>query len=279
LFIDGAYLRQRHADMISRVFGKPGKLDLTTLRRSVIRQTPEGSPGQFQRVFYYDCLHDVAKVDETPEELSTRIREQKAFFDTVQTHHGFHVRLGSLSGSSRKLRQKEVDILLTVEMLDHAFRKNMTSAALLAGDLDFAPLLESLVRLGTWVDLYHDPRSIAQGLLASADRGIPLTFHNYYSLLPNDFQQANPLPQVLDSPNWVPESIDYSKVRVGRTVGGGAVSLYQKRGQAGEFVLRSEAPSGPRVLIHSNAAVVENFFAVNYSTVEWQNDPTVETAF
>jgi uncharacterized LabA/DUF88 family protein len=270
LFIDGAYLRQRHSEMISRVFNTPADLDLLYLRQAVSGQTPEGRPSQFQRVFYYDCLHDVARVDETPEQLEARIREQNAFFQRVQTNHGFHVRLGSLSGTSKKLRQKEVDILLAVEMLDNAFRKNMTSAALIAGDLDFAPLVDSLVRLGTWVDIYHDPKSIAPGPLASADRGIPLTFHNYYLLSSADFQKANPVPRWTGNPTWRPEGVGYSLLRSGRLPGGDSVRLYQH--DAEYFLFVYDQAQTKSLISHSDPAVLENYFAVTQSAVEWEAD-------
>src|SRR5208337_3408836 len=109
----------------------------------------------------------------------------------------------------------EVDILLAVEMLDHAFRKNMSSAAIVAGDLDFAPLIDSLVRLGTWVDVLYDPRSIASGLLASADRGVQLTFDDYYALCRAEYQNANRVPQKQPNATWRPENEGFSLRRTG----------------------------------------------------------------
>jgi uncharacterized LabA/DUF88 family protein len=241
LFIDGAYLRQRHGEMLSRVFGTAAEPDLSNLRQALPWRTPEGTRGQLQRVFYYDCLHDIAKVNETPEQLDARIRDQRAFFDKIQSNHGFHVRLGSLSGSSKKFRQKEVDILLAVEMLDNAFRKNMTSVALIAGDLDFAPLVDSLVRLGTWVDVYHDPKSIAPGLLASADRATPLVFHNYYALCDAEFQSGHPLPQTQMPAAWQPVDRGFALAREGRLPNGDAVGLYKSDAGSVIFV-RQQTP-------------------------------------
>ena len=99
LFIDGGYLRARHSEALAAVFGEASRLNLSPIR------SMRGGPASFQRVFYYDCLHDIPKVDETEEQLKVRIGAQQAFFDEVQTCEGFHVRLGSLSGTSRKFRQ------------------------------------------------------------------------------------------------------------------------------------------------------------------------------
>jgi len=192
LFIDGGYLRARHSDAMKGVFGESGRLNLSSMRHL-------HPSGLFQRVFYYDCLHDIPRVNETEAELKARIDAQQAFFDELQALEGFHVRLGSLSGSSRKFRQKEVDILLAVDVLDHAFRKNMASVTLIAGDLDFAPLVEALVRLGTWVEIWFDPHSVGKHLLEVADKGIPLSFEDYYNRCDDDFRRTHVLPRRQDN--------------------------------------------------------------------------------
>jgi hypothetical protein len=226
----------------------------------------------FQRVFYYDCLHDIPRVDETEAELNVRVQEQKAFFDRVQSLPGFHVRLGSLSGSSRKLRQKEVDILLAVEMLEHAFRKNMTSATLLAGDLDFAPLIDSLVRFGTWVDILYDPKSVAPALVASADRGVQIVFDDYHSMCTPTFRAANPLPQTQLNVTWSPEGAGYSLLKSGRTQNGDAVRLY-RRGE--ESVLFVRAQPHQWLMSHNDATVLENYFSVSQGSLDWESKSDV----
>jgi uncharacterized LabA/DUF88 family protein len=271
LFIDGAYLRQRHSEMMSRVFSKTGVCDLSYLRQNIRQLSPFGKREIFQRVFYYDCLDDIVKTNEDPDQLKTRIREQEEFFEKIRALEGFHVRLGSLSGTSKKKRQKEVDILLTVEMLDHAFRKNMTSATLIAGDLDFAPLLDSLVRLGTWVDVLYDPKSIAQGLLASADRGIPIRFHDYYLLATREFQTANQLPQSLHRPTWKPEEVGYVLLRSGHLPDGDLVRLFRQDPEHFLFLYKQNEIAS--VLSHRDPAVLENFFVVTQSPLEWEAGP------
>lgn len=201
--------------------------------------------------------------------LRARIQEQTAFFDKIQSLHGFHVRLGSLSGSSRKFRQKEVDILIAVEMLDHAFRKNMSSAALIAGDLDFAPLVDSLVRLGTWVDILYDPKSIAQGLLDSADRGVELAFDDYYALCAPEYRAANPLPQRQPNVTWRPANEGFTLTRTGQLPTGETVQLYER---APGCVLFVDRQPSPWVLLHDNSTVLENYFTVTHSPIHWEED-------
>jgi uncharacterized LabA/DUF88 family protein len=178
LFIDGAYLRESYDQAIRRVFGSAteGNLDLY----KTVDWLRKPSPYIIRRVFYYDCLQDIRKERESEEEFKLKVEKQQARFDQIQALRGFHVRLGSLSGSAKKIRQKKVDVSLAVDALDHAFRKNMAGCYLLAGDLDFAPLVESLVRLGTWVEVVYDPRSAAKELYKAADGSYPLNFNTYY---------------------------------------------------------------------------------------------------
>jgi uncharacterized LabA/DUF88 family protein len=261
LFVDGAYLRQRHSESISRVFSKQTKLDLSKLRAILRRDNTS-----FQRVFYYDCLDDIVRTNEEPEQLKARINEQEEFFDRIRALDGFHVGLGSLSGTSKKKRQKEVDIRLAVEMLDHAFRRNMSSAGLIAGDLDFVPLVESLVRLGTWVDIFYDPRSIAPGLLASADRGVQLGFQNYYSLCEFEFRRDNPLPRRTGVENWNPSAEGFALSRAGHLPSGEAVELYDSA--AGCALLFKQTPHWS-LITHKNRALLENYFSVIHSPINW----------
>jgi len=220
----------------------------------------------FHRVFYYDCLHDIPKIGETEDELQLRVNDQQAYFDRLQTFEGFHVRLGSLSGTSRKFRQKEVDILLAVDALEHAFRRNLSAVTLWAGDLDFVPLVDSLVRSGTWVEIFYDKRSFAQRLLDAADKATPFEFHSYYSLTDTAFRHAHPLPNLVQVANWDPISQGHQLQRVG-TFGGRQVGHYERHGEHAFY-----APiggGGADLMSCQDAAVLENYFVVRFGQVAW----------
>ena len=79
-------------------------------------------------------------------------QKQEMELNRIRKVYGTHVRLGSLTGIEKKRRQKEVDILLAVDMMNHAVRQNMTRAVLLSGERDFKPLIESLVVCRTCFD-------------------------------------------------------------------------------------------------------------------------------
>src|SRR5260370_31949119 len=98
------------------MFSVPAEIDFRSLR---------GVGPNVERVFYYDCLNDIRKDGETDADFEKRIEVQQATFDGIQGLEGFHVRLGSLSGARKKLRQKKADVLLAVDALADPFRGNI----------------------------------------------------------------------------------------------------------------------------------------------------------
>ena len=194
------------------------------------------------------------------------MEEQQAFFDELQRYEGFHVRLGSLSGTSRRFRQKEVDIFLAVDALEHAFRKNLSAITLIAGDLDFVPLVDSLVRSGTWVEIFYDKRSFAQRLLDAADKAMALDFHYYYSLCNKDFLQTHTLPTLRTQQGWDPIAHGYQLEREG-TSGGKHVGHYAGKG---EHLLYMPAGAELQIMSYIDPVVLENYFNLRFSPIEWE---------
>lgn len=138
LFIDGEYLRRVHNDALQSVFNRDGELAFELVKHEA----------RAQRVFVYDCLDDLRRAGESESAYEGRIATQESFFDGIRSLNGVHVRLGSLRGTPKRFRQKEVDVLLATDMLTHGYDGNMRQAILIAGDLDFRPIVEALVRRG-----------------------------------------------------------------------------------------------------------------------------------
>ncbi len=174
LFIDGGYLKKVYENVIHPLFGTSLVLDFGRIKR--FPTTPWGTWGNVmvRKAFYYDCLDNIQRPGEPNTDFEDRVAAQEAVFDKINALQGMHVRKGWLSTGRRK-KQKEVDVLLAVDMLTHAFYKNMTAAILVAGDRDFRPVVESLVRLGTHVHLVNNPKAVAKGLLHEADESTELT--------------------------------------------------------------------------------------------------------
>ena len=156
--------------------------------------------------------------------------------------------------------------MIAVDMLTHAHRKNMNRATLLAGDQDFRPLIDALVRDGMFVELMYDPVSISTELADAADSRISL--HPYWlaEWLPDDFKAQYPLPERSGSsekniPNTPP-------VETG-LCDSGLVELYH---DGLNYIIIRRDPNNPEIylrLCHPNRSVLENVSTKTYGACEW----------
>jgi uncharacterized LabA/DUF88 family protein len=257
VFVDGAYFRKVADEFVEEMFSVPAEIDFPSLR---------GVSLNAERVFYYDCLNDVRKDGESDANFSKRVEAQQEFFDRIQGIEGFHVRLGSISGARKKLRQKKVDVLLAVEALDHAFRGNMSRACLIAGDLDFAPLVDSLIRLGTYLQVIYSRRSAAKELYIAADIGRPITFNQVYNWSTQDFKKRHPIPLATANEQLLPEVARAGVVRSGNA-NGSPISLYMVEN---DYVLYS-----PKFDLYSlkvrfpDRDFLEKYFGIVYGPITW----------
>ncbi|MBD2039090.1 NYN domain-containing protein [Microcoleus sp. FACHB-672] len=193
LFIDGGYFKKTCIEKVQKwvenepltTFSPIDLIDFTAVKNSF----------QAKKVFYYDCLDEVPSSSKDDTHDNDRIAKQKHSFNQINSLEGFHVRLGSLSSSGKRKRQKEVDVLLTVDMMKHAHRGNMARAILLSGDRDFKPLVNALVEMGSYVGVASEVSSTANELIWAADFQRKLTFSDYYSWLTQSLQSKYPLPQ------------------------------------------------------------------------------------
>lgn len=161
LFVDGGCLRATLGEISKRYLG-PGQviaLDHAHLR------------GSHQKVFYYDAV-PVQERGQRLDEWHAEIEPRLAELAQIQALDGFHVGTGDIRGR-KPGKQKRVDVMIAVDMLMHTVRANMQQCTLLAGDVDFQPLLEQLVREGMFVTLWH-PAQAAQDLIGAADSLRPL---------------------------------------------------------------------------------------------------------
>ena len=168
LFIDGGYLREDYARAVEPWFDGKGEINFAAI---VNRSTAT-------RSFYYDAAED----------------EDPSVFARIQEEAGCVLRLGSLKG--RKKRQKKVDIMLALDMVNHAVRKNMFRAILVAGDHDFEPVVRAVSDLGIPVEVVADSRSRALELTNAADKFTPITFLDYWNWSAQNLKDQFPIPQI-----------------------------------------------------------------------------------
>ncbi len=159
LYLDAAYLRRALANRLTEV-GIPSASPRWPVVAKYFRAT---------RTYFYDCPETVRREAEDEIEYHARTRAQDAQSREIGLLDGFFVRRGSHRGTPGRTRQKEVDVLLAVDMLTHAQRQTTKSVTLLAGDLDFKPVVEAVVELGVTVTVAFEPRSGSVDLALAAD--------------------------------------------------------------------------------------------------------------
>jgi uncharacterized LabA/DUF88 family protein len=186
-YIDGAFLRDRSSLWITRLFRVEPDLDFWNILSAL----------SASRVFYYDCIEDEPRDGETQEAFVIRTTAQQGLLAKVAEANMCHVRLGTLKQrqKGRRVTQKEVDVKIAVDMLTHAAGRAIEKAILLTGDLDFRPVVESLVQSGIVVELRYDPLVTATELQQAADVRQPLRAEDWMSFCSRRFQKEHQLPR------------------------------------------------------------------------------------
>ena len=256
VFIDGGYLRKVYAAAMCEFFGSGGDLDFTQLKNGV------GA----KRAFYYDCLDDIQRDGESREDSQGRIAQQEEFFDGLRALEGYHVRLGTLSGAGKRPRQKEVDVLLAVDMLNHAVGGNMTEAVLVTGDRDFKPVVESLVQLGTYIRVYYERSSAAKELWQAADGAVDMTLSVLHPWSSQRFRTRNPIPYATGG-SQIPEA-GFRPIKSGLHKNR-AVKLLERNN---EYLIFAEATDEQMSIAMKwkDQAKLEQFFIRHFGMIQWE---------
>ncbi|SRR6266478_1858943 len=256
VFIDGEYLRRRYVGAIQDVFQSDGEIDFGFIKHQAAAK----------RAFFYDCVDDEKRSGEADADHLKRVEAQESYFRKIGDLQGFHIRLGSLRGAPKKRRQKEVDVLLVADMLTHGYDGNMDKAILIAGDLDFRPVVEALVRRGVFVEVWYEPKSGAAELPGAADYGRKLDFKAIYAWSTYEFKLSCKLPKSEHSVN--PENVGVARLRAGQYQGRNVLSMRQTKGEL-NFLFRVEWSHGVAWYEHADQHVLERYFSAVYGTIAW----------
>lgn len=251
-FIDGNYLRKAYEAAMGRFFADVDyrNLSLVTLKQEL----------QASKIFYYDSV----------DERLPDAKERLEYLDTLSSLDGFHVRRGTITGKkAKRRRQKKVDVQLAVDAMSHAFNKNCWHISLVAGDLDFEPLVNALIQLGVHVHVWHEKRSAAKGLHRAADVAAPITIDQFWAWSTPAFQRSNPIPGTVHGFEHNGEM-----ARGTGTWRGGRIELYE-RPSANEFVMLARGDSYSRSFWVSfgDAARMKQYFELVHGPIAWDQDP------
>lgn len=170
IFIDGGYLDHILTDEFSQI-----KIDYKKLATELTGKC-EPTP-TLLRVYYYHC-EPYRSSPPTPEE-SRRFAGAQRFFNALNSKTFFEVRLGRLASRGTRadgsivLEQKQVDILMAIDIVRLSMRRSITHAILVTGDSDFIPAIQIARDEGIQVALAHGGQLHNQ-LLTKIDQRIRL---------------------------------------------------------------------------------------------------------
>ena len=253
LFIDGGYLRKALESLSQEVFGNHS---LNIDSRELTRNS--------DKAFYYDCLPKRRR-GECQQEYLERHKNAENLFRTLRRTPGVHVIEGRISGTS-KPRQKMIDVSITVDMLTHSHRRNMERVILLAGDLDFKPLVNALVLDGMYVNLWYEARSVSDGLLEAADSHIPFNAETVFKICPSISAQISK-PQVLRTARDIHREPVLATGK--KSSDGLSASVWQ---DINGYLLELDELDDPKTVIqirHNDRDFIERFVQNVYGPYEW----------
>lgn len=148
IFIDGGYL-----DKVLRNEHGGASIDYDKLATEMA-----GSLSRY-RAYYYFCRRWMP-AHPTDEDRRQQANQDR-FFERIRTLPRFEVRLGHLkrrgTDSTGKpiFQQKGVDVLLAIDVVRIALKGEVSQIAILAGDGDYAPLIQVAKDAGVITRLFH----------------------------------------------------------------------------------------------------------------------------
>lgn len=260
LFVDGGYLRGICEKFSAEWFdGARLPIDHQSLR------------GGFTKCFYYDCL-PLPRADEDDAASKTRRSEQQAELDAIKGLQGWHVVEGVVVGSGGRMRQKQVDVQIAVDMLTHSYRGNMHRVTFIAGDQDFKPLVEAVVREGMLIEIWFEKSSASTDLLDAADGRRSLDLYGLYGYLKGEFKEGHPLPK-----RWITgdRTIGSARLLKTGTCAEGTAELYEGDGEY--TLIRRDQGNAGRLLhmTHADLDYLERVAAHVDGEVTWARATTV----
>ena len=255
LFVDGGYLRKVAEKFGSEFFG----VDELPINHAVLGN-------RFTKCFYYDCL-PAQRGNEALQAYEARVSEQRARLSTIRSLRGWHVVEGVMVGTGSRARQKQVDIHIAVDLLTHSYGKNMHKAAFIAGDQDFKPVVEAVVRDGMFIEIWYERSSASADLLDAADDRRELNVYSFYGFVDPRFKNTHPLPT--RSHSLLPVPATAKPERTGECAQGTA-TLYSNNGG---YILVRRPPDGtsqPLHMPHADDELLERVSVSIDGEIVWQ---------
>ena len=148
VLIDNAYLQR---EVIDQLNGRNGKfqLDYQELSDNLCRE--------IGAVRFRTYIYDV------------NLESNRSFLTSLNLQDHFEIRTGKLQESERGFHQKQVDILLAIDMIKLALKNKIQHIILITGDSDFVPAVQYVKEEGVLVHLRHAEKTWSKELSQVCD--------------------------------------------------------------------------------------------------------------
>ena len=146
-------------------------IDNSYLQKEVIDNL-NGRNGKFQldyQVFSNNLCQEIEAKRFRTYIYDVSLESNRNFLTSLNLLDRFEIRSGKLQGNDRGFQQKQVDILLAIDMIKLALKNKIQHIVLVTGDSDFVPAVQYVKEEGVMVHLRHAESSYSKELSQICD--------------------------------------------------------------------------------------------------------------
>lgn len=157
VFVDGGYLNR----VLKNYFNKPD-IDYIKFCDNLCAILN----AKRLRTYYYNCMPIRRKGNESDEKRYAGVQK---FFTSLKRLPRFEVKLGELQLIGGIFKQKMIDVLMSLDIVDICFNKQVEHVAVIAGDADFVPAIKKAKEHGVIAHLFYHRSSVHNELMDVVD--------------------------------------------------------------------------------------------------------------
>ncbi len=157
IFIDGGYLNR----VLKNYLNEP-RIDYAKLCEEICKKIKADR----LRTYFYHCLPFIRENNQ--EDLQKHSSMQR-FLSNLKRLPRFEIKLRRLQFIGGKFKQKMVDVLMSLDIVEMCFNNKIQHAVLIVGDSDFVPAVKKAKDCGAIIHLFYHPKSIHNKILDEAD--------------------------------------------------------------------------------------------------------------
>ena len=151
--------------------------------------------------------------------------------------------------------------MLAVDMLTQGFRENFDHAKLLAGDLDFKPVVESLVHAGHHVELWCCKSGTSEELIGVSDTCQEFDLRQLVEWVSPEFKKEFEFPSLSYSPPSGVITVNHISPIYSEEVNGHQMAIYEVGKGRFEGYFYNRENSHPLKASATNPGILKRMFA------------------